>query len=406
MENKIDLSFLEKELANAKTMDDLMGQNGVIKKLLKTMTERIIQNEMDEHLGYDKNSSELKDTTNRRNGKSKKNVRTGFGDMELETPRDRDSSFEPQLVKKRTRDITKIENQIISMYAKGMTTRDIQSHLYEIYGTEISPTYISNATELVMQLAQEWQNRPLDEVYPIVFFDAIHYKVRQEGKVISKAAYTCLGIKTDGRKEALGLWIGENEGAHYWLGVINELKNRGVKDILIACVDGLKGFPDAINAVFPKTQIQLCIIHMIRNSVKYIGSKYQKEFCADLKNIYRAPSETAGKEELKKLEDKWLEKYPLAVNPWRNHWENLSTFFQYPEEIRKIIYTTNAVEAVHRQLRKVTKNRASFPNDDALTKILFLAIRDISKKWTMPVQNWALTISQLSIIFEGRLNIN
>lgn len=406
MKNKIDLSFLEEDLANAKTMDDLMGQNGVIKKLLKTMTEKILAEEMEAHLGYEKNSLDSKNTSNRRNGKNKKTVRTGFGDMELETPRDRNSDFEPQLVKKRVRDITKIENQIISMYGKGMTTRDIQGHLQDLYGTEISPTYISNATEKVMDLAKEWQVRALDEVYPIVFFDAIHYKVRQDGKVISKAAYTCLAVKTDGRKEILGIWVGENEGAHYWLGVLNELNNRGVKDILIACVDGLKGFPEAIETAFPKTEVQLCIVHMIRNSVKYIGSKNQKEFCADLKNIYRAPTENAGKEELAALKEKWGKQYPLAVNPWENHWNNLSTFFKYPEYIRKIIYTTNAVEAVHRQLRKVTKNRASFPNDTALEKILFLAIRDISKKWTMPIQNWALTISQLSINFEGRLNLS
>jgi transposase-like protein len=292
------------------------------------------------------------------------------------------------------------------MYAKGMTTRDIQSHLYEIYGTEVSPSYISLATEKIMQIAKEWQNRVLDDVYPIVFLDAIHYKVRQDGKVITKASYTCLGIKMDGTKEILGLWIGESEGASYWLRILNELKNRGVKDILIACVDGLKGFPEAIATVFPETQIQLCIIHMIRNTTKYIVSKRRKEFCTDLKPIYKAPTEAIAKGELEELENKWGKQYPLAVKPWRAHWEYISTFFQYPEEIRKIIYTTNAVESVHSQLRKVTKNRGSFPNDESLVKMLFLAIRDVSKKWTKSIPNWALTISQFSIIFEGRLNLN
>jgi transposase-like protein len=407
MTNKMNFPFnVEKELSQATTMDDLMGQDGVIKKLLKFMTEKILDEEMEAHLGYEKSSQENKDTNNRRNGTNKKTVRTQFGDMELETPRDRDSSFTPKLVEKRSKDISHIDQQIISMYAKGMTTRDIQSHLYDIYGTEVSPSYISLATEKVMQVAKEWQNRVLDDVYPIVFLDAIHYKVRQDGKVITKASYTCLGIKTDGKKEILGIWIGESEGASYWLKVLNELKNRGVKDILIACVDGLKGFPEAIATVFPETQIQLCIIHMIRNSTKYIVSKRRKEFCADLKPIYKAPTEEIAKGELEELENKWGKQYPLAVKPWRTHWEHISTFFQYPDHIRKIIYTTNAVEAVHRQLRKVTKNRASFPNDESLVKMLFLAIRDVSKKWTLPIPNWALTISQFSIIFEGRLNLN
>jgi len=406
MNNKMNFPFdVEKELSQAKTMEDLMGQDGILKKLLKVMTERILQEEMEAHLGYEKSSQEQKNTANRRNGINKKKVRTQFGDMELETPRDREGNFTPQLVPKRSRDLSRIDTQIISMYGKGMTTRDIQSHLFEIYGTDVSPAYISIATEKIMQLAAEWQNRVLDDVYPIVFFDAIHYKVRHEGKVVVKASYTCLGINADGHKEVLGLWVGESEGASYWLRVLNELRNRGVKDIFIVCIDGLKGFPEAIASVFPNAQIQLCIIHMIRNSVKYIGTKQRKEFCADLKSIYKAPAEESAKEALKEVEIKW-KSYPLAIKPWRTHWEHISTFFQYPTEIRKIIYTTNAVEAVHRQLRKVTKNRASFPHDESLIKILFLAIRDVSKKWTKSIPNWALTISQLSIIFEGRLNLN
>ena len=396
---------VDEELLKAKTMDDLTGHNGIFMKLLKNMTERILAEEMKAHLGYEKSDQGDKDTANRRNGTTKKTVRTQFGDMELETPRDREGNFTPQLVPKRSRDISRIDQQIISMYAKGMTTRDIQSHLYEIYGTDVSPAYISIATEKIMQLVTEWQNRVLDDIYPIVFLDAIHYKVRQDGKVITKASYTCLGITKEGKKEILGIWVGESEGASYWLRILNELKNRGVKDIFIACVDGLQGFPEAIASVFPKTQIQLCIIHMIRNSMKYVVSKRRKEFCADLKPIYKAPTEEVAKEALEEVENKWGKQYPLAVKPWRTHWEYISTFFQYPEEIRKTIYTTNAVEAVHRQLRKVTKNRASFPNDESLVKILFLAIRDVSKKWTKAIPNWPLTISQFSIIFEGRLNI-
>jgi putative transposase len=396
---------VEEELSKAKTMDDLTGHNGIFTKLLKNMTERILAEEMKAHLGYEKSDQGDKDTANRRNGSNKKKVRTQFGDMELETPRDREGSFTPQLVPKRSRDISRIDHQIISMYAKGMTTRDIQSHLYEIYGTDVSPAYISIATEKIMQMVTEWQNRVLDDIYPIVFLDAIHYKVRQDGKVITKASYTCLGITKEGKKEILGIWVGESEGASYWLRILNELKNRGVKDIFIACVDGLQGFPEAIASVFPKTQIQLCIIHMIRNSMKYVVSKRRKEFCADLKPIYKAPTEEIAKEVLEEVENKWGKQYPLAVKPWRKHWEYISTFFQYPEEIRKTIYTTNAVEAVHRQLRKVTKNRASFPNDESLVKILFLAIRDVSKKWTKAIPNWPLTISQFSIIFKERLDM-
>ena len=256
-----------------------------------------------------------------------------------------------------------------------------------------------------MSLAAEWQARPLSPVYAIVFFDAIHYHVRCEGKVVNKAAYTCLGVDLKGHKDVLGLWVGENEGAHYWLGIMNELKNRGVEDILIACVDGLKGFPEAINSAFPQTEIQLCIVHLIRNSLKYVGSKYQKEFVADLKTVYKAPSEDKASYELDKLIAKWGQKYPLAVNPWKTNWAHVSTFFKYPEHIRKIIYTTNPLEGLHRQLRKVTKNRTVFPNDEALTKILYLAIQDVMKKWKMPLANWALTISQLAVMYEGRFNL-
>jgi putative transposase len=285
-----------------------------------------------------------------------------------------------------------------------MTTRDIQSHIQELYGLDVSATLISNITDKIVNLAVEWQNRPLEGIYPIIFFDAIHYKVRDDSKkVISKAAYTCLGVELSGRKDLLGLWIGEAEGANFWLSVLTELKNRGVKDILIACIDGLRGFPEAINTVFPKTEIQLCVIHQIRNTLKYVASKDQKEFMKQLKTVYSAPTEEAALENLNNLEEKWSKKYSLALKSWRVNWTNLSTFFKYPEEIRTVIYTTNAVEAVHRQFRKVTKAKSLFPNDDALKKMLYLAYRDLSKKWTMPIRNWSIVLSNFSINFEERL---
>ena len=400
----VEFSFnLQKEAEKCKTFEDMAGKNGLLKKMLKEMTEKVLEGELEETLGYAKHSSSGKKSGNSRNGTSKKMVRSNFGEFELETPRDRNNTFDPQLVKKRQTDISDLDQKIISMYAKGMTVRDIQWHIKDYYGADISPTMISNITDKILPLIAEWQSRPLSDIYAIVFFDAIHYKVRQDGKVINKASYTCLGVDLQGHKEVLGIWVGENEGAHYWLGVINEIKNRGVNDILIACVDGLKGFPEAINTVFPKTDIQLCIIHMIRNSLKYVGSQYQKEFMKELKLVYKAPSEKTASYHLEQLIKKWGEKYPLAVNPWKNHWENVSTFFKFSKDIRKIIYTTNAVEGLHRQLRKVTKNRSSFPNDESLTKMLYLAIQGVSRKWTSPISNWALTISQLSIMFEGRV---
>jgi len=397
----MELSFnVQEELGKCK---DFVEINGLLKRMLKEATEQILEAEMDNHLGYEKHSVAGNNSGNSRNGKNKKTVVSDMGNFELETPRDRNGEFEPKLVKKRQTDISDIDEKVISMYARGMTTRDIQSHFQEIYGAEISPAAISMITDKVLGLVQEWQSRPLNRQYAIVFFDAIHYKVRQDSKVVNKAAYTCLGVGTDGHKHVLGMWVGEHEGSHYWLGIMNELKNRGVEDILIACVDGLKGFPEAIKTVYPQTDIQLCVVHMIRNSVKYVSSKYQKEFVTDLKKVYQSPAEENARYELDKLIEKWGKKYPLAVNPWKTHWENVSTFFKYPEDVRKIIYTTNAVEGLHRQLRKVTKNRASFPNDEALLKMLFLAVRNVEKKWTSPLQNWSLTISQLSVMFEGRV---
>ncbi|MBZ0182733.1 MAG: IS256 family transposase [Melioribacteraceae bacterium] len=394
---------LEEDLAQAKTYNDLMGKNGAIKKLIKSSLENILETELSEHLGYEKHSPEGNNSGNSRNGKTHKSVKTDEGMIDLEIPRDRNSSFDPVIVKKYEKTLGPIEDKIISMYAKGMTTRDIQSHVEEMYGLEVTAATVSRITDSIVVHAKEWQSRPLSEIYPIVFFDAIHYKVRQEGKVVSKAAYTCLAIDIEGQKDMLGIWIGESEGANYWLGIMTELKNRGVQDILIAAVDGLKGFPEAIESVFPGCEVQQCVIHQIRNTIRYIASKNQKEFMKDLKPVYQAPTEEAGLLALDKLEEKWGDKYPFPIKSWRNNWNNLAVFFNYPPEIRKMIYTTNAVENLHRQFRKVTKNRSIFPSDDALTKMIFLAYRDISKKWKMTLPNWGLIISQLSIRFEKRI---
>lgn len=385
-------------------MDDLCGKNGLLQRLLGHMVEQMLEKEMDEHIGYEKHATGGNNSGNSRNGKNAKTVQTSYGPLDLEVPRDRNSEFEPQIVKKRQRNISSFDDKIISMYAKGMSTRDIQAHVQEIYGAEISPTAVSHITEKVLEVAKEWQARPLQKIYPITYFDAIHYKVRENGKVITKAVYTCLGIDLDGKKEVLGLWIGESEGAKFWLRVFTELKNRGVHDIFIACVDGLKGMPEAINAVFPEAEIQLCIIHMIRNSFKYVSSKNSKEFVSDLKLIYRAETEEMAEEGLLFLKEKWEKKYPLAVKPWINQWENIRTFLKFPEELRRIIYTTNAVESLHRQFRKVTKTRSLFPNDESLFKLLFLAVAGLSEKWTvMPVKDWKSALSQFSILYEVRL---
>ena len=396
---------LQSELKKCKTPEDLLGKNGLLKRLTKVLVENMLDQEMSEHLGYEKYDGENKPSSNSRNGKSKKTVRSSSGEIELEIPRDREGNFSPQVVKKYQRDISGFDDKIISMYAKGMTVRDIQAHIEEIYGVEISPTFISSVTNKVMEVAKEWQSRQLDELYAVVYFDAIHYKVRHEGKVISKAAYTCLAVDITGRKEVLGLWVGESEGATYWLNICAELKNRGIQDIFIACVDGLKGLPEAINAIFPKAQVQLCVIHMIRNSIKFIPGRVSLEFMRELKEVYTAPSEELGKDKLKLLEEKWGRKYPSAIKPWINHWINISPFFGYPPELRKLIYTTNAVEALHRGFRKITKGKAIFPSDDALLKQLYLVVKDVSKKWTKEVHNWRACFSYFSVAFSDRLDL-
>lgn len=395
---------LKAELAQCKTMEDLMGSNGLMKNLLKNMVNFMMEKELESKLGYEKNESAPDDQMNRRNGKSSKTVRSSFGEVDIETPRDRNGEFDPQLVKKHQRDISLFDDKIISMYSKGMSVRDIRDHLQDMYGVELSASTISYVSDKVVVHAKEWQSRPLDSIYAVVFFDAVHYKVRDNGKVISKAAYTCMGINLEGKKDILGIWVGENEGAKYWLQVCAELKNRGVNDILIACIDGLKGLPEAIKSVFPEIEIQLCIVHMIRNSFKFIPHKHSKEFTSDLKRIYTAPSESQAQIELESLNKTWGERYPLAVKPWISNWDNLVTFLKFPDPIRKLIYTTNAVENLHRQFKKVTKNKAVFPTDDALLKMLFLASSDVAKKWTMPLHSWKTIVSQLAIFFGDRVS--
>ncbi len=391
------------ELKKCKTMDDLTGKGGLIQKLLGSMTEKILEAELEEHLGYQKHSLDGHNTGNSRNGKNSKKVKSNYGDIEISVPRDRNGSFEPQLIPKRKRDIGSFDEKIISMYTKGMSVRDIQDHLESIYGAKISPSAISSITDKVLEEAYEWQQRPLDTVWAIVYFDAVHFKVREAGVVVTKATYTAYGISVDGYREVLGLWVGDNEGASFWAGVFADLKDRGVEDILIACMDGLKGLPEALHSVFPKTEVQLCIIHMIRASLGRVPNKHYKEFVSDLQNIYKAHSLEFAEIKLESLRDKWEKKYPHAVNPWTRNWENISTYFRFPEPIRHIMYTSNAIEGLDRRLRKVTKAKSVFPTSQSLYKMLFLAVRDITSKGPVRVNNWKYIYSALVLHFPERM---
>lgn len=396
---------LKAEIKKCKTMEDIVGKNGLMQRLLGGVIQQLLEAEMEEHLGREKyERSVIDDNKNYRNGYSQKNIRSSFGDVELDIPRDRKAEFEPKVVKKYESVCNELDKKIIALYARGMSDRDIQAEMQELYGIDVSPSMISKITDKVMDSAAAWQNRPLDSIYPIVYMDAVHFKVRDEHKIVSKAAYICMAIDTKGYKDILGIWVGEQEGAKFWLSVCNDLKNRGVQDILIACMDGLKGLPDAIKAVFPNVNIQSCIIHQIRNSIKYIASKDSKEFMKDLKSIYQATNENIAASELENLDQKWGDKYGIVISSWRNNWQNLSTYFAYPPEIRRIIYTTNALEGFNRQLRKFTKTKTVFPTDDSLTKSLFLATEVVMKKWTAPIQNWSITLAQLSIMFQERID--
>ncbi|EPC4020288.1 IS256 family transposase [Enterobacter kobei] len=394
------LKALAAELAKGlKTEADL---NAFSRMLTKLTVETALNAELTDHLGHEKNAP--KTGSNTRNGYSSKTVLCDDGEIELNTPRDRENTFEPQLIKKHQTRITQMDSQILSLYAKGMTTREIVATFKEMYDADVSPTLISKVTDAVKEQVTEWQNRQLDALYPIVYMDCIVVKVRQNGSVINKAVFLALGINTEGQKELLGMWLAENEGAKFWLSVLTELKNRGLQDILIACVDGLKGFPDAINSVYPQTLIQLCIIHMVRNSLKYVSWKDYKAVTSGLKTVYQAPTEEAALMALDAFAEVWDDKYPQISKSWRAHWENLNTLFSYPPDIRKAIYTTNAIESLNSVLRAAIKKRKVFPTDDSVRKVIYLAIKDASKKWSMPIQNWRLAMSRFIIEFGDRLS--
>jgi transposase-like protein len=391
-----------KALDQFKKGEPLLGKNGAFAPLLKQFLESALEAEMDAHLDEDERKK-----GNRRNGSNKKLLKSSDGSFELETPRDRESSFNPEIVKKRETILAdNLEKKIIGMYGLGMSLRDISEHIKEMYDTDISAATLSSITDRVIPMVKEWQSRSLDETYCIVWMDAMHYKVKDEGRVTNRAVYNILGINIEGKKELLGMYVSENEGANFWLSVLTDLQHRGVKDILISCIDNLKGFTEAINSIYPKTEVQTCIVHQIRNSLKYVASKNQKEFMADLKLVYRASSKEVAEEKLEELSAKWEKKYPAVITSWKNNWHKLSTYFKYSEDIRKLIYTTNTIEGFHRQVRKVTKNKGAFTSDMALLKLIYLAQRNISKKWTQPLHNWSLTVSQLSIIFGHRLKLD
>ena len=390
-----DMDAALKQLREGK---DLTGKDGILTPLIKQLTEAAMQAELEEHLSD-------KEQSNRKNGSTSKTVKCPAGSFELDTPRDRAGSFEPQLVKKHQTHLTdELERKIIALFSLGTSYQDIRMHIEDLYGIHVSNGTINAVTDKLLPELQAWRERPLEAVYPIVWLDAIHYKIKENGRFISKAVYTILGLNIDGKKELLGLYLSESEGAHHWLSVLTDLHNRGVQDILIACVDGLKGFPEAIESIYPKTEVQHCIIHQIRNSLKYVASKNQKAFMADLKCVYKAATLSAAESALDDLETKWGDKYPIVIQSWRNKWATLSAYFKYPDYVRTVIYTTNAVEAVHRQFRKLTKTKGGFSNEGSLLKLLYAGMLKATERWSHPVQNWNLTLSQLTIHFEGRLD--
>ena len=395
--------LLDELLKGYEKPEDLLGEEGIIQELTRRLLERALEGEMVDHLGYLKHAPEGKGSGNSRNGHGEKTVTGKSGKMKLKVPRDRRSEFEPQIVGKRQKRFDGFDDRIISLYARGMTVREIQGHLHEMYKVEVSPTLISSVTDAVLEDVKAWQSRPLDAVYPIVYLDAIMVKSRQDGQVRNRAVYLALGVNMEGHKELLGLWIAGSEGAKFWLGILNELKNRGVRDMLICCVDGLTGFPDAIEAVFPQTRVQLCIVHMVRHSLKYVSWKERKTVARDLKSIYSAATVGEAELALETFAEQWDRRYPTISVSWRRHWNEIIPFFAFPPDIRRAIYTTNAIESLNRTLRKIIKNRQAFPTDEAILKILYLALNNASKKWTMPIRNWKPALNQFAIAFEGRL---
>jgi putative transposase len=399
----VSKEVLDGLLAGYKKPEDLIGENGLLKQLTKALVERALEAEMGEHLGHGKNEPVANATGNTRNGKSQKTLKGDFGALPIDIPRDRQGSFEPLLVPKHQTRWSGFDEKILSLYARGMTVREIQGHLEEMYGTEVSPTLISSVTDAVIEEVKAWQSRPLDALYPVVYLDCIHVKVRDAGAVRVKAVYLALGINLAGEKELLGLWIAQTEGAKFWLQVVTELKNRGVADIFIACVDGLKGFPEAIEAVYPKAAVQLCIVHLVRYSLNFVGWQLRKAVAEDLKRVYQAATAEEAEQRLAEFEAKRGQAYPSIIKSWRRNWERIIPFFDYPPEIRKVIYTTNAIESLNMGLRKVTKNRGSFPSDDAVLKLFYLAIRNISRKWTLPIRDWKAALNRFTIQFEDRM---
>lgn len=395
---------LDEMLKNCKTPEEITGPNGLLKQLTKRVVERAMNAEMDVHLGYGKHSPEGRNSGNSRNGKSKKTIKGDFGKAEISVPRDRNGEFEPQIIKKGQHRFEGFDGQILSMYGRGMTVRDIQGHLKDQYAVDVSKDLISSVTDAVIDDIREWQNRPLEPLYPVMFLDALFLKIRDQGHVIKKAVYVVIGINEEGRKEVLGLWVEQNEGAKFWMNILTELKNRGVEDVLICCVDGLKGFPEAIEAVFPKAEVQQCVVHMIRNSMRFVSWKNRKEIASDLKPIYKATTAEQGLASLEQFGQKWDKVYPAISKTWRDNWERVSTFFAYVPEIRKIIYTTNIIESLNMPLKKVTKNRSSFPNDEAAIKLLYLALNNVAKKWSMSVRDWPAAMNQFLILYEDRFN--
>ena len=399
----ITSKVLDEILKNYEKPEDLFNENGLLQQLTKALVERALNGEMTHHLGYEKHNPDGNNSGNSRNGSTPKTLKGKRGQVEIEVPRDRNSEFEPQLVKKNQTRFDGLDEKIISLYARGMTTREIQGHLEEIYGVEVSPSPISNVTDAVLDEVRAWQSRPLDSVYPILYLDALRVKVKSQGRVVNKAIYLAFGVNLQGMKEVLGIWAAESEGAKFWMQVITELKTRGVQDIFIACVDGLKGFPEAIEAIYPETQVQLCLVHLVRHSLFYVSHRDRKDVANDLKLIYQASTLEEADRQLDEFADKWNAAYPIIVKSWRSNWTRIIPMFSFAPEIRKAIYTTNTIESLNMTLRKIIENRSLFPSDEAIFKLMYLALKNISKKWTMPIHNWSAAMNQFAIIFEDRL---
>lgn len=401
-EEKIRKELLDELLKDYSTPEDLLGKDGIMAELKKRLIERAMEAEMEDHLGYAKNGNRVEGSDNYRNGFSNKKVISNSDQIDIQVPRDREGNYEPQIIPKHQRRFDGFDDKILAMYARGMSVRDIQATLLEMYNVEVSEGIITGVTDKVYEDVVSWQNRPLDPVYPLIFFDCIVVKSREDVKVSNRSVYVALAINIEGKKEILGLWIAPTEGAKFWLGVMTELKNRGVKDLFIASIDGLKGLPEAIETVFPEVEVQLCIVHMIRNSIKYVNWKDRKEVCKDLKEVYSAATEDEASQKLEEFGQKWDAKYPTIRKKWVNNWDRIIPFFDYPEEIRKVMYTTNAIESINRSIRKVIKAKGAFPNDRAIFKILYLALNNASKKWTMPIKDWKAVLNFFAIKFEGR----